>query len=267
MFVRNYFMALGAVLLTVGGTLTAAPQVLAIAPQEQTAASSGDAKGAVEATTASLVADIHLPGGAVRATAAGDMANFNKALQEAAKNNDGRITSSEVLIWTGDEAKSVISDISGALKQSGYMVAEVSPFDSEAGRITPLAAQRGSKSDRIIGLWIETKTGEKLLVWGKLVEDAAPLKTVAQAAKPNIAAKKSVAAANRAEEERKERVKSVTAAKARLEKSSKSSTAARSGSTETAAQRQAKAMKAYQDYQWVKYNAPISGSMYRSSKW
>jgi hypothetical protein len=122
--------------------------------------------GVEPAATSQLLA-LTLPEGANRATGADELAKFHEALQEVARTNHGTITRSEVLVWSGDAAKPVVGDLSTRLKEIGYTFAEISSFDSEAGRVTPLAVVRNDKTDSVIGMWIESKEGIKLLVWGR----------------------------------------------------------------------------------------------------
>lgn len=235
MFARNITPA--AVLLCVFAGMTTAAPVHAAPLAVQAAGEEG-----AEPTTASLIADIHLPDGTNRATSTEDLNKFKQALQTVAKGSEGTIGTSEVLVWMGDSAKGVIGNISKRLKENGYTVAQVDSFDSEAGRITPLAAMRGSKANGLVGMWIETKDGNALLVWGRFIPNGPKTATTTTSA-------------------------SKPAAKPVQTTASTPRTSSSRTSGETDAQRRAKAFKAYQDYQYVKYMGPISGSMYSSRKW
>jgi hypothetical protein len=245
------FTAAG-LIFALGGTLFVIPTPTVLAAPLAPAATAPE--DGVEPASTSLLASISLPGGANRATSAGDLAEFNEALQEVARTYHGTITRSEVLIWTGESVKTVTTDLSARLKAAGYTVTESTPIESKAGRVTPLTALRSDRSDSLKGMWIETKDGYALLVWGRFNPDRPKTgRSGATAAKAAVISRKAATAPKKVAAAAKPKKRSGSAPKAFRE--------------ESAAERQAKAYKAYQDYQYVKLMGPISGPMYRSTKW
>ncbi len=252
MFVKNSSVTrMAGVVLGLGATLLAVPSPAVRAAPVVPMAAVVTAEEGVEPAGKSRILALTLPEGANRLTSAEEMAKFDQELQEAARSLKGTVTRSEVLMWTGDAAKSVIGDFASQMKAMGYSIGETKTFETEMGRVTPVGAMRGDTSDSILGTWIETK-GVALLIWGRFKPDAAPV-TVTARPKTAAAPKKAAAAQK----------KVAVAAKAKPGKSS----ASKAARPETDAERQAKAFQAYKDYQYVKLLGPISGPMYRSTKW
>lgn len=121
---------------------------------------------------ASTLAPIKLPEGARRALKQDDLDKFEVALQKVAEAAKGKIGKFEVLVWPGKDAMKTLPD---QMKQAGYSYTTQAAFDSDAGRITPVAAvARDPKEKRedLLGMWIE-KDGFSLLVWGHYKADSA----------------------------------------------------------------------------------------------
>ncbi len=126
----------------------------------------------VEVAGASSLAPITLPGGAHRSTSKRDLTKFEDMLQKTARTNHGRMARIEVLIWRGGEAWAAMKNLPDRLKEAGYNYVSFPAFDSEPGRVTPLAGVRKGEKDGLLGMWIETKDGGYvLLAWGHYTPD------------------------------------------------------------------------------------------------
>jgi pyruvate/2-oxoglutarate dehydrogenase complex dihydrolipoamide acyltransferase (E2) component len=267
----------------------------ALAPAPVLAAQ--DEEGVERAVTSSL-APITLPDGARRSTVRRDLAKFEAALQKTAETNHGRMARIEVLIWPPDSGFTPFNQLPDRLKEAGYNYVSRPAFDAEPGRVTPVAAVRKGEKDGLLGMWIENG-GYLLLAWGlyrpdnpanpghpvgtpapsapnspaneEQGADPAPLAPEpapeppamepapaprATPAKPRAAAAKQVAAKPAAK-----------ASQPRGQQNKRVARKPKGGRTMSAAERQARAIKKLNDYNYVKHFGPISGPMYRSTKW
>lgn len=125
------------------------------------------AEEGIERAERSQLLSLRLPKGTLRSTDSDNLEKFSAALQTAAETNHGSIGKVEVLVWAKDDAGNAKKEMPKRLKEAGYSYVATESFDSEAGKVTPIASTLKNTKNGLLGMWIETSEGITLLCWGQ----------------------------------------------------------------------------------------------------
>lgn len=121
----------------------------------------------IERAERSQLVSLRLPKGTLRTTDKDNLEKFAAALQTAAETNHGSIGKIEVLVWTKEDSGNAKKEMPKLLKAAGYSYVTTASFDSEAGKVTPVASTLKNEKDGLVGMWIDTAEGISLLCWAE----------------------------------------------------------------------------------------------------